>query len=76
MKERSNTGVGHEGIAAKPEQVTLRFNVDDGSNVANGGRFVEVDALLTSAAISMGVGEIFSAQISFDVIGAPRSVTI
>lgn len=76
MKERSNTGVGHEGIAASPEQVTLRFNVDDGSNKAQGGRFVEFDALLTSAAINMGVGEIFSAQISFDVIGAPKSVTI
>lgn len=76
MKARSDTDVGDEGIAASPEQVMLRFNVDDGSNAEEGGRFVEFDALLTSAAINMGVGEIFSAQIGFDVIGAPRRVTI
>ena len=40
------------------------------------GRYVEVDAVLTSAAMSMAVGEIFAADISFDVNGAPSETSI
>ena len=40
------------------------------------GRYVEVDAVLTSAAMNMAVGEIFAADVSFDVVGAPRDITV
>ena len=66
------------GIAADPEEVLLRFAVNDGSNAAGDtpGRFTEINTVLTSASISMGVGEIFAADINFDVIGAPQSTSI
>ena len=64
-----------DGIAAVPENVRLRFAVNDGSNAPT-GRYIEIDAVLTSATMQMGVGEIFSAAINFDSVGAPRSVTI
>ena len=76
LKERTDNAVGDEGIAAPPEQVILRFNINDGSDPANNGRHIEVDAIFTSATMSMAVGEIFAADLSFDVVGAARSVTI
>ena len=64
------------GIAQDPENVLMRFYVNDGSGGDQHGRYVEVDAVLTSAAMSMAVGEIFAADISFDVNGAPRETSI
>ena len=74
IKPRKSNGAGEEGKADEAEVVRFRFAVNDGSGAD--GRYNEVDAILTSASMEMGVGAIFQASISFDVIGAPRSVAI
>jgi hypothetical protein len=71
IKER--TEVSKPGQAAKPDLVKFRMLLADGST---DGKRVDVEAYITSAAISMAVGEVFSADINFDVVGAPVSVTI
>ena len=70
---KARTGGGSEGIAAETDAVTLRLKINDGST---DGKYVEVDAYLTSAQMSMAVGQVLSAQISFDTIGAPTLVKI
>lgn len=70
------TATNEPGIAQDPENILMRFYVNDGSGGDRRGRYVEVDAVLTSAAMSMAVGEIFSANVSFDVNGAPREMSI
>ena len=74
IKPRHSTGAGEEGKADEAEVVRMRFAVNDGSGTM--GRYTEIDAVLTSASMEMGVGAIFQASVSFDVIGAPRSVSI
>ena len=75
IKPRTSTGTDSEGKADPTQVVRMRFAVNDGSNTTF-GRYNEVDAILTSASMEMGVGAIFQASVSFDVIGAPRSVAI
>ena len=71
LKER--TQGSEPGIAAEPELVQFRMNIEDGTSA---GRYVEVDAYLTNVSMSLAVGEVFSADISFDVVGAPTGVTV
>ena len=73
---RKTNASNEPGIAQDPENILLRFYVNDGSGGDKLGRYIEVDAVLTSAAMSMAVGEIFSADVSFDVNGAPRETSI
>jgi len=74
-KERTTGSV--DGIASKPETVKFRLVVDDGTADTNTpGKWVEVDALITSAAITMGVGQVFQASINFEVNGAPTDITM
>ena len=61
------------GQAASAENVTLKLNINDGSST---GKFITVEALLTSAGIQMAVGEVLSTQVSFQVNGAPLSVDL
>jgi hypothetical protein len=63
----------NEGIAAETDSVKLRLKIDDGTT---DGKYVEVEAFITSAQMSMAVGQVLSAQISFDVNGAPLLVNI
>ena len=72
---KPSTANNEPGIGVDSEAVRMRFAVNDGSN-APLGRYVEVDAVITSASMSMAVGEIFQAELSFDVVGAPRSISI
>ena len=81
ISERTDTSGDSPGVAkGKPGVCRFRFSNHDGSNAtqseADRGKWIEVDAVLTSASLTMGVGEVFSADISFDVIGAPRDVTM
>jgi hypothetical protein len=71
IKER--TEAIKPGQAAKPDLVKFRMLVADGSTE---GKRIDVEAYLTSAALSLAVGEVFSAEVNFDVVGAPLSVTI
>jgi len=65
IKEGSSAGDG-ENAASDP--VTLRLYVDDGSK---DGRYLDLPALITNASMSMSVGEVLAADISFEVNGAP-----
>ena len=61
------------GQAAESQKVTFKLQIDDGT-VA--GKYVAVDAYLTSAQMQMAVSEVLQAQVSFEVIGAPLEVSI
>lgn len=71
MKGRTTGSV--PGQAAEAEKVQFRLRVDDGSAAQ---RYVTVDAYITAAQMRMAVGEVLSAQISFEVIGAPLEVAV
>jgi hypothetical protein len=66
--------VGNEaGIAPESERVTLRLKIHDQSLE---GKYIEGEAIITSAAMSMSVGEVLSAEIAFEFNGAPTAVNI
>ena len=71
MKERTTGAV--PGIAAAAENVSMKLYINDGTTA---GKSVTVDALITAAAMQMAVGEVLSAQVSFQVNGAPTSVDL
>ena len=60
------------GIAAAPDSVTLKLQAVEGAFT----REIEVEALITSAAMAMAVGQVLAADISFQVNGAPKAVTL
>ena len=66
--------VGNEaGIAPESERVTLRLKIHDQSTE---GKYIEGEAIITSAAMAMSVGEVLSAEIAFEFNGAPTAVNI
>jgi len=69
IKSRSGTDPGN---AADPENVTLKLQAVEG----NVTREFEVDVLITSASMAMGVGEVMSADVAFQVNGAPTTVSL
>ncbi len=71
IKERITGAV--DGIAIEPEVVTLKLYINDSTTT---GKFITVEALLTSAAMSMAVGEVLAADVAFQVNGAPLSVDL
>ena len=52
---------------------TLRLKVDDGSE---DGRFIEMRVIITNVTMTMAVGEVLAADITFQAHGAPSSVNI
>lgn len=62
-----------DGQGAESQEVTLRLKIDDGT--AN-GKYIEGKCLLTSASMQMAVGEVLSAEVSFEFVGAPREMVI
>jgi len=62
-----------EGVAAESPEVTVRLRVNDGT--AN-GKYIEGEVLLTSASMSMAVGEVLSAEVNFEFNGAPTAVVL
>ena len=71
LKERTQTDKA--GQAAKPDLVKFRMRIADGSTE---GKKIDVEAYLTGASMRMAVGEVLAAELTFDVVGAPLSVTI
>lgn len=67
IKTGSTAGDG-ENAASDP--VTLRLYVNDGTST---GKFLDLPALLTNVSMSMSVGEVLAADVSFEVNGAPLS---
>lgn len=62
-----------DGIAAESPELTLRLRINDGT--AN-GKVIAGEVLLTSASMSMAVGEVLSAEVAFEFNGAPTEVTV
>ena len=69
VKPGSSAG---DGENEPSDPVTLRLYVDDGSS---SGRFLDLPALITSVSMSMSVGEIFAADVAFEVNGAPLATS-
>ena len=65
IKTGSSAGDGQNSAS---DPVTLRLYLDDGSSK---GRFLDLPALITSTSMTMSVGEVFAADIQFEVNGAP-----
>lgn len=61
------------GVAAEAEAVELRLRIDDGTTL---GKYINVTAYLTSVQMTMAVGAVLSAEVSFDAIGAPSEVVL
>ena len=40
------------------------------------GKFIEGECLLTSVSMTMAVGEVLSADVSFEMNGAPRAMVL
>ena len=68
-----NPGTGGDDKAAKSAQVKLRLRIADGSS---NGRFIEFNTFITSLAMTSSVGEVMSADISFEANGAPTRVQL
>ena len=64
-------GPGGVGETRESLPVKIKLIVADGTA---SGRYIEMRCFLTSISMTMSVGEILSADISFEVDGAPRSV--
>ena len=64
---------GGNGVAGDSAAATMKLQINDGSAQ---GRFIEFKCWLTSIAMSMAVGEVFSADVSFEADGAPTGLTI
>ena len=71
IKARTTSSEG--GIAPAQENFKLKLKVNDGSV---NGKYIQMDVILTNASLSMSVGEIFSAEFSFQSNGAPEEVVI
>lgn len=61
------------GVAAETTAVTFRLRIADGTTT---GKAVTFEAYLTTVDMRMAVGEVLSASVNFEVIGAPTEVTI
>ncbi len=70
---KARTANANPGVAPHADSLVLRLLIDDSTE---GGKFVEVDANLTSASMMMAVGTVLQAAISFESNGAPRLVDI
>ena len=64
---KTRTTAGDGGKAASPDNVILELQVVEGSTVKS----MELEVLLTSASMAMSVGEVLSADVAFQVNGAP-----
>ena len=71
VKARSATAVA--GVAPQPDSVTLKLQVVEGTATT---REIEVEALITTAAMQMAVGQVLAADIQFQVNGAPKTVSL
>lgn len=61
------------GQGAESETVEMKFIIDDGTATP---KFVKGDCLITSASMQMAVGEVLSATIAFEFVGAPKEMLL
>ena len=67
------TATSGSGVAAESSPAKLKLLVADGSAT---GRYIEFPCWLTGISMAMGVGEVLSADVSFEVDGAPTGMTL
>lgn len=70
---KARTTATNPGVAPAAETVQLKLRINDGST---NGRYLDCDCVLTSVAITMAVGEVLSADVSFQLNGAPKEVVL
>lgn len=70
---QARTNADDDGVAPESQNVRIRLRINDGSTY---GRFIEGDCVLTGVAMTMSVGEILAAEISFEFNGAPVEVVL
>ena len=66
---KTRTANSTAGQAAPAENVTMKLQVVEGGTK----KTIQLEVLLTSASMSMAVGEVLSAEVAFQVNGAPKS---
>tara|TARA_R100001443_G_scaffold114522_1_gene130659 strand:+ start:208 stop:657 length:450 start_codon:yes stop_codon:yes gene_type:complete len=69
---KAGSGAG-DGTAADSSKAELKLKVNDGS--AN-GRFITFSTFLTGISMNIAQGEVLSADVTFEVDGAPTEVAI
>jgi len=69
---KARTTGSEAGKAADPENVTLKLQAVEG----NVTREIVVEALITSASMTISVGEVMAADVAFQVNGAPTTVSL
>ena len=62
-----------DSTTTPPATVKLQLRVNDGSNH---GRYIELNTVLTSLSMTNSVGEVLSADVSFEGNGAPTGLAI
>ena len=62
-----------QGDSTNEKRLTLRLKIDDTST---NGKFIELRVIITNASMTMAVGEILAADISFQAHGAPLQMDI
>jgi len=75
IKRVTNTSAtGAPGVAAESAVVRFEFALMDGS--ATTGRIIAFNARITGASMTMAVGEVFGANLSWEATGAPVEMTL
>ena len=72
---KQKTAGAEDGQAAEPEKVTLRLTITENAH-SNGVKHIQGEVHLTSVAMSCAVGEVFSADVSFQCDGAWTEVAL
>lgn len=62
-----------QGDSADEKRLTLRLKIDDSST---NGKYIELRVIITSISMTMAVGEILAADITFQAHGAPTALDI
>ena len=70
---QGRTNVATQGVATAPQHTSLRLRLNDGST---NGRFIRGEVLLTAATMTMAQGDVFSADVTFQFLGAPVEATL
>ena len=76
MKVGTDTDIGTgkgDGVNDESSLVFLKLKIKDGSA---SGRFIVFDVIPTSFTMTSAIGEVLSADISFEVNGAPTSLLL
>ena len=72
IKAVTSSSAGEEGKAAAADSVQLKLNIEDGAH----DRYITFNVYITGVSMNSAVGEVLSADISWEADGAPTEVNI